>query len=113
VKNQHNAKIKVVCSDWRREYYVRHTPYRQITHPFAKFLEGNGIVTQYSSPYEPQQNSVAEKRNHTLMDMVCSMLSNSMLPLRLWMEALKIIAHIINRVSSKSVHVTSYEFWTG
>jgi hypothetical protein len=39
------------------------------------------------------------------------MLSNSTLPLSLWMEALKTVVHIINRVSSKSVHKTSYELW--
>ncbi|WVZ79675.1 hypothetical protein U9M48_027228 [Paspalum notatum var. saurae] len=36
---------------------------------FARFLQENGIVTQYSTPGEPQQNGVAERRNHTLMDM--------------------------------------------
>jgi hypothetical protein len=38
------------------EYYWRHTPDGQIPGPFAKYLEENGIVTQYSLPYEPQQN---------------------------------------------------------
>ena len=52
----------------------------QILGPFAKFLQENGIVAQYSTPGEPQQNGVAERRNHTLMNMVCSMLSNSTLP---------------------------------
>jgi hypothetical protein len=47
VKNQHNAKIKVVHSDRGREYYGRHTPYGQIPGPFAKILEENDIVAQY------------------------------------------------------------------
>jgi hypothetical protein len=64
-------------------------------------------------PYEPQQNGVAERRSRTLMKMVCSMLSNSTLPLSLWMEALKTVAHIINRVPSKSIPKTLYELWTG
>jgi hypothetical protein len=46
------------------------------------------------------------------MDMVRSMLSNSMLPLGLWMEA-KIAAHIINHVPSKSVPKTTYVLCTG
>ena len=33
----------------------------------------NGIVAQYSTPGDPQQNVVAERRNRTLMDMVRSM----------------------------------------
>jgi hypothetical protein len=47
------------------------------------------------------------------MDMVHSMLSNSTLPLSLWMEALKTFVHIINRVPNKSIPKTPYELWTG
>jgi hypothetical protein len=52
-------------------------------------------------------------RNRTLMDIVCSILSNSTLPLSLWMEALKTTAHIINRMLSKSIPKTPYELWNG
>jgi hypothetical protein len=68
---------------------------------------------QHSTPREPQQNGVAEGRNHTLMDMVRSMLSYSRLPISLWMEALKTATHILNKVHSKSVPTTPYELWTG
>jgi hypothetical protein len=64
-------------------------------------------------PYEPQQNGVAKRQNHTLMEMMRSMLSNYMLPLGLWMKALKTTAHIINHVLSKSVPKTPYELWIG
>jgi hypothetical protein len=47
------------------------------------------------------------------MDVVRSMLSYSMLPISLWMEALKTDVHILNRVPSKSVPRTLYELWTG
>jgi transposase InsO family protein len=100
-ENQYNAEIKVVCSDRGGEYYERHTPYGKIPGRSTKFLEENDIVTQYSLPYEPQQNGIAERQNLTLMDMVCSMLTNSTLPFGLWMEALKIATHIINHVPSK------------
>jgi transposase InsO family protein len=113
VENRHNVKIKIMRSDRGWEYYGRHTPYGQVPGPFAKFLEENNIVAQYLLPYELQQNVVAERRNHTIMKMVHSMLSNSTLPLSLWIEALKTIAHIINHVSSKSVPKTPYELCTG
>ena len=45
--------------------------------------------------------------------MVRSMISYSTLPISLWMEALKITVHILNRVPSKSVPKTPYELWTG
>ena len=77
------------------------------------YLQENGIVTQYSMPGDPQQNGVAERRNRTLMDMVRSMISYTTLPIELWMEALKTVVHILNKVPSKSVPKTPYEMWTG
>jgi hypothetical protein len=38
--------------------------------------------------------------------------SNSTLPFSLWMEALKTVAHIINRVMSKSFSKAPYELWS-
>jgi transposase InsO family protein len=103
VENQHDLKTKIVRSDRWGEYYGRHTEYGQVPGPFVRFLRENDIVAQYSTPGEPQQNGVAERRNRMLMDMVRSMLSYFNLPLGLWMEALKISMHILNRVPSKSV----------
>jgi len=57
---------------------------------------------------EHEQNGVAERHNRTLMDMVCSMLNYSSLPLGLWMEALKTTTHV-NKVPSKLVPKTPYE----
>jgi len=70
-------------------------------------------VAQYSTPGEHQQNGVAERRNRILMDMVRSMISYTTLPIELWMEALKTVVHILNKVPSKSVPKTPYEMWTG
>jgi hypothetical protein len=93
-------------SDRGGEYYDRHTPYGQVPGPFARFLQENGIVAQYSMSGDSRQNGVAERRNHTLIDMVRSMLSYSTLPISLWMETLKTTVHILNRVPSKSVPKT-------
>ena len=38
VENQHDLKIKIVRSDRGGEYFGRHTPYRQVPGPFARFL---------------------------------------------------------------------------
>ena len=56
-----------------------------------------------------EQNGVAERRNHTLINMVRSMMSNSTLPKFLWGEALKITVHILNHVLTKVVPKTPYE----
>jgi hypothetical protein len=54
VENQHNIKIKLVRSNHGGEYYGRHTPYGQVPRPFARFLQENGIVAQYSMSGDPQ-----------------------------------------------------------
>ena len=38
VENQYDLKIKIVRSDCGGEYYGRHTPYSQVSGPFARFL---------------------------------------------------------------------------
>jgi hypothetical protein len=50
VENQLDKRIKIVRSDRGGEYYGRHTPFGQVPGPFAKFLQENGIVAQYSMP---------------------------------------------------------------
>jgi hypothetical protein len=39
----------------RGEYYGRHNPFGQVPGSFAKFLQENDIVAQYSMSGEPQQ----------------------------------------------------------
>ena len=46
------------------------------------------------------------------MDMVRSMLSNSTLPLSLWMYALKTAVCLLSRVPSKAIPKTPFELWT-
>ena len=96
-------------SDRGGEYYGRYTEKGQLPGPFARFLEGQGIVAQYTMSGSPSQNGVAERKNRTLMDMVRSMISNSDLPLSLWSEALKTMAYVLNRVPTKVVHKMPFE----
>ena len=113
VEKQFGLSIKIVRSDRGGEYYGRFTDQGQRPGPFAKFLEENGIVAQYTTLGTPQQNGVAERRNRTLMDMVRSMTSVSNLPPNMWSEALKTAVYILNRVPSKSVPKTPFGLWNG
>ena len=63
-------------------------------------------------PGSLEQNGVAERRNHTLMEMKRSMMGRSNLPEYLWGEAIKTTTYILNRVPSKSVLKTLFELWT-
>lgn len=79
--------------------------------PFARFLEENGIIAQYTMPGTPQQNGAAERRNRTLMDMGGSMISKSFLPES--GEAFLTAMYILSRVPSKAVPKTPFELWKG
>jgi hypothetical protein len=60
-------------------------------------------------PGTPQQNGVAERKNHTLIEMVRSMISHANVLEYLWMYALKTSMYLLNRVPSKSVKTTPFE----
>ena len=61
----------------------------------------------------PDHNGVAKRRNETLLDMVRIMLSSSKIPKILWFEALKTTTYILNRVPTKAVSKTPFEFFIG
>ena len=106
VEVQQGKKIKVVHSDIGGEYYGRYDETGQNPGPFSNYLQECGIDAQYIMPGTPQHNGIAERRNHTLLDMVLCMLVSSSLPKFLWVEALKTVAYILNQVPSKSVPKT-------
>jgi len=108
VEKQCGKQIKIVRSDWGGEYYGRYTENGQAPSLFAKFLQEHGIIAQYTMLGSPDQNDVAERRNRTLMDMIKSMRSNKKLPQFLWIEALKTVVYILNRVPTKAVLKTPF-----
>ena len=67
-------------SDRGGEYYRRYDEIGRNPEPFAKFILECDIDARYTMTNTPQQNGVAERRNHTLLDIVRCMLSNSSLP---------------------------------
>jgi transposase InsO family protein len=64
VELQLNKRIKCVRSDHGGEYYGHSDGSgQQRPGPFAKFLEDNGIVPQYTMLCSPTMNDMAERRN--------------------------------------------------
>ncbi|KAI3763017.1 hypothetical protein L1987_53464 [Smallanthus sonchifolius] len=69
-----------------------------------------GIRHEFSAPYTPQQNGVAERKNRTLIETARTMLSNAKLPVTFWAEAVNTACHILNRVLVVKRHnKTCYE----
>ena len=77
---------------------------------FQSFLQQKGIISQRSCPYTPQQNRVAERKNRHLLEVICTLLLESFVPLRFWVEALSTAVYLINRLPSQTLNLDSLYF---
>ena len=74
---------------------------------FQEFLKNKGILSQRSCPYTPQQNRVVERKNCHLLDIVYTLLIDSLVPTWFWVEALSTAVHLINRLPSYVLNFAS------
>ncbi|KAA0039229.1 putative polyprotein [Cucumis melo var. makuwa] len=63
------------------------------------------IVHQNSCAYTPQQNGVAERKDHHLLEVAHSLMLSTSLPSYLWGDAILTAAHLINRMPSSILHL--------
>ena len=92
IENQLGIRVKAIRFDWGGKYLLK---------DFKDYLTENGIISQMTTPGTPQQNSVAEIKNRTLLDMVRSMMSYSTLPISFWGYALNTAMYVLNLIPSK------------
>ncbi len=64
---------------------------------FKDFCSQKGILIQYSTPYTPQQNGLAERKNRTLVEKARTMLNSSKLDKVYCGDALLTATHLHNR----------------
>lgn len=76
------------------------------------YFKKEGINTQYTVGYAPEQNGVAERKNRTLMEAARTMLSESGLNKCLWAEAMATANYTFNRIMKKNGK-TPYELMFG
>ena len=86
--NIHNRKIKRIQSDNGTEFKNQ---------TLEAYCQEHGIEHQYSVPYVPQQNGVAERKNMTLIEATRTMLADSQLPDIFWAEAVNTACYVLNR----------------
>ena len=103
VEQKLDRHIKALRSDRGGEY---------LSGEFKEFLIQEGVVSQLTVPGSPQQNSVSERRNKTLLNMVRSMMAHAILPISFWGYTLETVAYLLNLVPSKAVPTTPQEMWT-
>ena len=92
VENQLNKKIKRLRTDRGGEYD---------SSMLNAYCENHGIICEVTSPYSPESNGVAERKNKTLKEMVNSMSISSGAPLNLWGKAMLLACHIQNSIPYK------------
>ncbi|CAH2108821.1 unnamed protein product [Euphydryas editha] len=72
-----------------------------------KFCQDKGIVIQYTTPYSPQSNGVAERMNRTIYNRARTLLIETGLPKMLWGEAVRCAVYQINRCPSLAINFQS------
>ena len=93
-EKQLGKSLKILRSDRGGEY---------LDTEFKDHLLEHGILSQLTTPGTSQQNSVVERRNRTLLDMVRSMMNYFSLPISFWGYSLQTAIYILNVVPSKSI----------
>ncbi|GJR58703.1 zinc finger, CCHC-type containing protein [Tanacetum coccineum] len=85
VKNQKGKKIQILRSDRGGEYFST---------KFSSYSKSQGLIHQRTTPYTPQHDGVAERKNKVLQDMINAMLVSANLLKNLWGEALLTACHV-------------------
>ncbi|KAI3802322.1 hypothetical protein L1987_30452 [Smallanthus sonchifolius] len=101
LENLFNLKVKRIRSDNGSEFK---------NSKIGLFCLQMGIHHEFSAPYVPQQNGVAERKNRTLVETARTMLADSKLPVTFWTEAVNTACHVLNKVLTIKRHnKTCYE----
>ena len=81
---------------------------------FNEYCSCEGIKHEFSSPIQPQQNGVVERKNRTPQESARVMLHAKHLPYHFWAEAMNTVCHIHNGVTLRTCTTTTlYEIWKG
>ena len=76
---------------------------------FESFHKEVGIKRELTTPYNPQQNGVAEIKNRTIMEALKTMIYDQDLPMHPWDEATKKIVFVQNRLSHIALGLKTFE----
>ena len=75
IENHTENKIKTFRSDNGGEF---------ISNEFKDLCKESGIKRDFSTPYNPQQNGVVERKNRTIMEATRVVIHDQDLPMHLW-----------------------------
>ncbi|GJZ82770.1 ribonuclease H-like domain-containing protein [Tanacetum coccineum] len=105
IENLVDKKVKIIICDNETEFKNR---------VMSEFCKKKGIKREFSIARTPQQNSVAERRNRTLIEAARTMLAGSKLPTTFWAKIVNTTCYVQNRVLVVKPHnKTPYELFRG
>jgi transposase InsO family protein len=105
LKNEFEVKIKKIRSDNGKEFDNTN---------IEAYCEEIGIKHEVSSTYTPQQNSVVERKNRTLITLARTMLDEYNTLEKLWAEAINTACYASNRLFLQKFYgKTPYELLNG
>ena len=70
---------------------------------FCSLCEENGIHRELTTPYIPEQNGVAERKNRTVVEMGRSMMEGRGVLKCFWAEAVATAVYLLNISPTKAV----------
>jgi hypothetical protein len=104
-QNEFDAMVKKIKSD--NDSKFKNTQVED-------YLDQEGIKHEFSAPYTPQQNGVAERKNKTLIKSARTMLDEYKTSDHFWAEAINTTCHVVNRLYlHQLLKKTPYEILTG
>ena len=92
IENNIENNIKIFLSDKDGEF---------TSNQFKELCKDLGIKRELTTPYNPQQNGVAERKNKTIMEAARAMLHDQDLPMHLWEKAARTTMYVQNRTLDK------------
>jgi hypothetical protein len=104
-QNEFNAKVKKIRSDNGFEFKSTQV---------EDYLDQEGIKHEFSAPYTPQQNGMAERKNRTLIESARTILDEYKTFNHFWAEAINTACHAVNQLYlHRILKRTPYELLTG
>ena len=83
---QFHTQVQVFHSDNGREF---------VNQSLSNFFLEHGILHQTTCSYTPQQNGVAERKNHHILEVARALSFTMHVPIRFWAEAVMTVVFLI------------------
>ena len=85
IENHTEKKINIFRSDNGGEF---------TSNEIKELCKDSRIKRELSTPYNPQQNGIAERKNRTIMEAAREMLHDQDLPMHLWAEVARTAVYV-------------------